>query len=303
MGAPMSSPLAPETSPAPESDLSALTGRLRAGFEAGRRKYGALELPFATYAGDVINAVRARRRSMGLPVEPSDLDAALSKRALDDLYLARACEHGCEQAWAVLATTFRSRLIGLAVRRGARGDQSESLGDELFSQLALPPAKSAGRTRIGSFDGSGSLWGWLAASLARRLHDAHRRARPARSLEEAAPAPARPLVAALDEETAESVQAALRSAWTLLEPRERVALLLKHEHGWRQRQIAQRLGVGEHQVSRWCSRAVSKLRGALQGAALTEAGWEALRHEMRRHLARSAALERLPVHPAAGNEP
>jgi RNA polymerase sigma factor (sigma-70 family) len=279
------------------------TAALRTAWDRALAAHGDPGIPFDRWTDAVVALVRERRRRMGLPHDAEDVLATLERRALEDLVLSLACDEGSERAWRRLREAYRPRLVGLALRREGRRVDPEDAVDEWLSSLALPPAGGAARTRLGTFDGSGSLWGWLAAGL---LHALARRARlrerPAGAVpdEGAASPEAPPWRALLDAEACRSVDDALRAAWTLLEPEERAALVWKHAYGWTQRRIADALGTREDRVSRWVSRGIAKLRGAVEPALPDGLGprgtsrWEALRHAVSVHLARSAADVALP---------
>jgi hypothetical protein len=92
------------------------------------------------------------------------------------------------------------------------------------------------------------------------------------------------------DEAAQAFSDTLESAWTRLTAEERCALVWKHRHGLKQRRIATLLGVREDKVSRWISRAVAKLAGAVGGGTGPPAGlgWESLRQILDARLASSA---------------
>ena len=283
-------------------------GALRDGHAAGIAQYGDLELAFATYAQDVIALVRSARAAMGLETTELQLAAAVAKRALPDLYLARACEHGSKAAWDVLLARFQNRLAALAVRKGARGANAEGRASALLGDLALTPAKGEGRTRIGNFAGLGALWPWLASQLVRsvwrerekaartdaaddRLAATSADARPSRS----APRPV--WSQAVSSEAGEALERAIAEAWASVPERARTTFVLKHRHQVPQRRIAALLGVGEPAVSRSLKRVVDAIRSAAsEHAALGaeapvrgEPAWDELKARLASVVARLAA--------------
>ncbi len=265
---------------------------------AARLVHRPVELPFETFREDVLRLVRERDGDAA-PSEES-----IARRALDDLYLARACEHGCADAWETMRRQYERRLVGLAMKRGARGADSETVVSDLLGDLTLPAPGGAARTLLGTYAGSGSLWAWLAATLVRRL--GRRAARAGSSDIDAVPAGRLavedpPWRGSVDRETAAALDRALTDAWRLLEVEERAALSLKHHRGLSQRQVARILGVPEYQVSRSVARAVTKLRAAVERtpgldrhAADSGSGWELLRQVLASRLASSPAGEPLP---------
>ena len=264
------------------------------------QRFGDLPLAFETYAEDVRELVRSGRERLGLDTSAAAVKAALTCRALEDLVLARACEHGSERAWRKFHSLYERRLMGLAFKRGARGEEPQAVVAAVMSELALPAPRGRARTLLGTFDGSGSLWGWLAATVARRFaRRAQRRRLPgsaaARPVEEAG-AERPPWREQVGRESAARLEAGLQRAWSNLASEERCALVWKHAHGMRQRRIGELLGVREYQVSRWISRAVEKLKSAVVEVASTDeaVAWEHLRLKIGQHLARAALAEPLP---------
>jgi RNA polymerase sigma factor (sigma-70 family) len=291
----------------------ALERALRAAHEAGRRAHPDLRLPFEAFA-----AGAARR-----PGAPTEVAEALGRAAQGDLFLAIGCEVGAPGAWERFCGTYRERLEALLLARGAGRADAEALAADLLADLALPPPRPGPRTLLGTYDGSGSLFAWLAVILARRrariaarrpvslspgvlADSAATRARPRTG------GPADPLDAVLQGETEREVGAAFERAWTGLSDRERLLLVLRHRHGAKQNDIAALLGIGAPRVSRVLDRAVGKLRRALRrlapAAPASGAGptlWETLRDAVARHLARNdpARSGALPAPPSTREVP
>ena len=118
-------------------------GALKAAHASAKERFPNLSLAFDIYAGDVIALSQMARETLGLGGD--GLGDSIRARALEDLYLARACEHGSEKAWATLVGDYQLRLTGLARARGGRGAAAEQEASALIADLALPPP--GGRTR------------------------------------------------------------------------------------------------------------------------------------------------------------
>jgi RNA polymerase sigma factor (sigma-70 family) len=299
----MSTPAGPPGAPGVAIPPGSLA-RVREAFREGRAAYGDLGVPEAAFLATV-------SRQTGWNLKRRELDATaqaaadyLARAALEDLYLAGACEGGSEGAWAVLHAQFAGRLEGFAVRRGRSSAEAEGLVQDLFGDLAAPPPGGVARTLLGTFDATGSLFGWLSIVLLRRIAAQARRRRteslevqPEGTLEEArapgASDDARPALESLVErEQARRIAAAVEEAFESLTPQQRFALVLKHRDGRTQREIGALLGVGEARVSRVVSGAVERLsadvRAALGDADAPDAGseaWAALLAALARHLA------------------
>lgn len=281
------------------------TADLRRGFERGREVHGDHGLPLGDYCRGVREGLRRRRNARHLPADEATVAALVPTLALADLYLVRACDAGSESAWRALVAAYAPRLAALVRAREGRSVDPDAVVTEVFSGLALPPREGGARTCLGTFDGSGSLWSWLAATLVHRLLRAGRdRLRPVGDEPlERGQAPEAPADGLADAETAAAVDRALTQVWRRLEPEERCALVWKHRHGVPQRRIAALLKVHESRVSRWLDRGLAKLRGALSplladGATLDEHA-RVLGAGLSDHLAR---LDVVPL-PSGGDEP
>ena len=252
--------------------------RLREGFDA-----------FSTRAADL---ARARVRRAGVSPTDGVVEEALERAVLEDLFLAVACEERAPGAWEAFHSRYAPRVRSLALRQGATPQQAEGLAEEMGGALLLPPARGRARTRLGTFDGTGSLAAWLAAVVAHRLADL-RRARQSRSLDEAlrreeedgaAPDPALadsrsdPAPRAASREEAARLERAVRGALEGLTRREREAILGKYRDGLSQEDIARRMGVGSPRVSRLLAAAHGKIGRAVRaeaGGAAPEPGEDA----------------------------
>jgi RNA polymerase sigma factor (sigma-70 family) len=286
--------------------MGAHAAALRRAYDDGRREHGDLALPFAAYSERAIAHVRRRLEALGLEATRERLDESIGRAAGADLYLATACELGSATAWEVVTRRYGPRLAGLAARRGATGADAEALATDVLGALALPPPRGPARTLLGTYDGSGGLFSWLAVSLVRRI-GARAKARRTTSLDATAdddasvagavrssrgsPDPAGTLV---DDEGVASFERSLAASLEDLTARERLALLLKYRDGLSQRDSAPFLGVGEPRVSRLIAQALTKLTTATKvhlRSALSDPGgeesalWAALRTAVERRLA------------------
>jgi len=243
-----------------------MPGVLRRGFEEGRAAHGPLPLPFETFERRALALTDRRLRRAGGTPAPGEVEEALSRAALGDLFLAVACEEGTPGAWDRFAAFYGRTLVALAVRRGAANAEAEELAREIPGELFTPPPSGGTRTRLGTFDGAGSLAGWLAVIVQRRLVDRRRaavRTVPLADTDRPDGSAPDPASAAADAETGRLLGEGLREGWAALADREALALLLKYRDGVSQTAIAGILGVGEPRVSRMIAAASEKLRAAV----------------------------------------
>lgn len=253
-------------------DMARVQAELGAGYARGIERYGDLGLQVEVFFRDVIRAIRASRELLGLPTTELQLRAALAKRAIEDLYLARACEHGHERAWDVLVAEFEPRLRERAGSRIGPLADGERDATALLADLALPPPKGNARTRIGTFQGLGALWPWLLIQFQRR----HWRTRWKQVRESAStdmlhahsneaggwPPPVWSRV--LSDEAGDELERIVTRVWKALGARERNCFVLKHRMSMRQRRIAELLGLPEYTVSRAIRTVVDSMREAVE---------------------------------------
>lgn len=242
--------------------------------------------PSATRSPDVPMAwrlahARGRRahRGVDLPLEAFVAPPVGSvPRAVGDVYLARACDHGIAGAWERLEGQYRKPALRFLRRRGAAADEAELLLDDLWSTLATPPPRGGARTRIGTYDGRGSLSSWLCTIAWRRLVDGWRARAGSREVDSDAPAPAGqqhdPALHASREEAARLIGLGLEDAWAQMTARELQVIVLKYKHRLPQKEIARILRVGPPRVSRVLQSATSRLREAIARRFDRQSDWE-----------------------------
>lgn len=216
--------------------------------------------------------------------------------AAEDYYLAVACNAGVDGAWERLASRYRRPLRSFLRRRGATAAEVDALLDEFWGVLATPPARGHAATRLGTYDGRGALFSWLATVAWRRLTDTWRARRgsalaPDDVVGSDAADPAR---CAAAEETDRQLGDALEEAWGGLTLRELEAVVLKYRHHLPQTDIARVLGVGSPRVTRLLQSATQRLRTALEARfelrPLDPSGTHALRAVVERMLERAELI-------------
>lgn len=296
--------------PVPAADDGPLSpaslARLRVALEASVAAYGDHGLDLPTLTARVVALAQAQLQRLGLPPEPGRVRSFIERAALSDLCLASACEQGAETAWRALHRQFARRLEGFAVKRGLCSPEAEALIQDVLGDLASPPPRAAARTLLGTYDGSGSLFGWLSVVVVRRIAGQARRRKPQalEALPEGeqqaagwpqARASATPAETALSGEVQARFPSAFARAFDALTAQQRLALVLKHRDGRSQREIGVLLGVGEARVSRIVSAALAGLVEGLDDTLGREApgdrlAWEMCAQAVARHLASCAAM-------------
>jgi RNA polymerase sigma factor (sigma-70 family) len=246
--------------------LAELEGPLRSGFDQGLLRYGGLSLGFLDYARGVLGRLYDRLRAARIAISVERLAPPLAQTALADLFLSLACDRGVAGAWEQLLKTHRQPLVSIALRRGAPSGNVDELVDGVVADLSLPAESKGSRTRLGRYQGTGSLLAWLTAILLRRLGQTFHAARRASELTSGSavsmvdPDPHRQAVNA---ESTRQIEKAFSAAWLVLSRHEALAVVCKYREGMEQKTIARILNVGEPRVSRIVASAVSKLREAV----------------------------------------
>jgi len=228
---------------------------LKAAYQRGSAAHGGVDLPYDTFVG------RMLRSASG----PSG-DAALRIEAIaaEDFYLASACECKCAGSWERLAELYYARLRAMALRWGASAADAEEVARDLPGELLERPAHGKTATRIGSYDGTGSLSAWLGRVVDRSLgRRAMRRTPPGEGApleEQASGSGDPPPDAVVHHETGARVGAAFESALLDLSAREFLLVTAKYRDGRTQKEIASQLGISEPRVSYLLKRAIERIR-------------------------------------------
>lgn len=258
----------PSHDPTPPAPVPAEVRRAAAAvYAAGRRAHAGIEVDARVFEAHAVRCANRRlaRRSHA-PTEGA-VALALGEPAAEELYLVAACLADAPDAWERLREHLAPRLTAFARSRGASAHDAEQETTDLLSDLRLPQAESRSDPLLAAYDGSGSLFGWSATCLLRRLGARARREERLRGVHaEAAarlPASRDPADAAERSELEEHLRHAIRGSVEALTPQERAAVVLSHRDGWSGREVARILGVGAPRASRLRTRATEKLRAAL----------------------------------------
>jgi len=203
----------------------------------------------------------------------------------EDLFLAVACARGDRIAWEYFADQYLPLLKRFAVQACRNCDAGEDLAHEIVTVLigeshaanqATEPgngprsAPGASKGKLQSYNGRGSLAGWLRAAVAHAAIDRFRRARKLVSLDELEENAGLP--GAQNSGSADTAEERLDARWgpvlaacvrkeiERLSARERLILGLYHLEGIPLKAIGLRFGVHEATASRWLERARREIR-------------------------------------------
>jgi RNA polymerase sigma-70 factor (ECF subfamily) len=243
----------------------------------------------------------ANRHNCGHPAaigpSPDQQSAYLRSLRLADLALARACALGSAQAWEFFLAHYRQPLTRAAIAITGNETEGVEIADALYAELyGLNLRDGQRRSPLDSYQGRGSLLGWLRTTLAQRHVDHHRKTWREQPLtapskddpsgETSAidpPAPTPQLTP--DPRQLTLLAAAVQHCLSQRTPEDRFLLAAYYLDQRTLAQIARTLSVHEATISRKVRRAVEELRKAL------------LRNLQERGLSKAAAQEALGADP------
>ncbi len=117
---------------------------------------------------------------------PSAVRSFLPTLRLGELVLARACAAGNERAWEVFLNRYRATLYESAYKIAKEESAARALADSLYASLYGVDAKGQQRTsKLRSYQGRGSLQGWLRTVVAQEYVNVYRATRRETSLDAA----------------------------------------------------------------------------------------------------------------------
>ena len=211
---------------------------------------------------------------------------------LSDLALARACALGNEHAWERFLALYRQPLTRAAIAITGSDTLGRELADALYAELyGLNLRDGQRRSPLDSYQGRGSLLGWLRTTLAQRHVDHHRKTWREEPLPEAngdSPAndpPAASPESAPQPEELTILASAIQHCLAKQNAEDRFLLAAYYLDQRTLAQIARTLNVHEATISRRLRRAVEDLRNDL------------LRDLQQRGLSKRAAQEALGADP------
>jgi len=142
----------------------------------------ALGLGLEAFAGIILGIV-----AKFLPAESNanSVEKFCCELRLQDLALAHACAAGHERAWEAFMVRYRSKLYDMASAIARESSAARELADGLYAELYGTSLKNEKRiSKLSSYNGRGSLDGWLRTVLAQEFVNRYRKQRRLVSLEE-----------------------------------------------------------------------------------------------------------------------
>lgn len=224
---------------------------------SGCEKYGLTPEAFAAILGSVATKY--------LPTETSQSDARafLLTLRVEELALARACAAGDNTAWEVFLTCYREKLYHSALRIARDDAAARELADGLYGELYGATGRDGERvSKLASFNGRGSLEGWLRTVLAQEFVNRYRSTKRLVSLDDELEsgvqfaAPATEPATAVDPRLETCTDAALAA----LSSEDRFVLAAYYLDRRPLAAVARMLGVHESTISRKVEKLAKTLR-------------------------------------------
>jgi RNA polymerase sigma-70 factor (ECF subfamily) len=195
--------------------------------------------------------------------DESALHTLLNSLHIDELGLARACAAGNDEAWQELLTRYQETLsraaLGITREESRAGELTASLYADLYGTQLRDGVRVS---KLSSYNGRGSLAGWLRTILAQQYVNQYRAGRRLVSLEEKTedgtefPAPDPDPVLAVDSR----LDAATGAALDAMPPEDRTMVACYYIDGLTLARVAKLWGVHESTISRRLEQVVRGLR-------------------------------------------
>jgi RNA polymerase sigma factor (sigma-70 family) len=272
---------------------------LQAAYERSQRRYPTIGLSFASFHARIEEILAAGHREhggnsvrMGGDCESISCPGCLSQSQQlhhEDLFLALACVEGDRIAWACFAEEYLPLLRRYAMQACRSCDASEDLAHDIMTALLgdgmgavespenppqpggspEAPQHPAAQGKLQSFNGRGSLAGWLRAAVSHAAIDRFRRGRKQVSLDELldqgnlgglADNHAAGGAENLDAHWGPVLASALEGEISSLDARDRLLISLYYFQGVSLKAIGRQFGVHEATASRWLERLRSGIR-------------------------------------------
>jgi len=209
----------------------------------------------------------------------SQLDGArtefLDALKWEELFLTTACASGDGAAWKAFHLRYHAVIQKAARYCTENSSEAQELSESMMSDLFLPASKSSGQriSKIGQYDGIGSLEGWIKVVVSRMAIDQIRRSQKQVSLEEIETKQQSRIERSPDAgsgvgtdvaRASQMFQTSLNHALKQLDAQEKLILSLYYLKGVNLKEIGKLLRVHESTVSRTLDRVKRQLRKSVE---------------------------------------
>ncbi|MFC5861130.1 RNA polymerase sigma factor [Acidicapsa dinghuensis] len=136
----------------------------------------AYKLPRGVFEAMLTALCEEQARSSGVALDPAQRVVWLRSLRLNEIVLARACAQGHEEAWNYFLERYSQPVLRAAMAITGNETLAADLADNLYAELyGLNLRDGERRSPLASYQGRGSLLGWLRTILAQRFVDHYRR--------------------------------------------------------------------------------------------------------------------------------
>jgi RNA polymerase sigma-70 factor len=243
-------------------------------FERCQRRYPTIDIEYEWFRARIEEILRASHGDHSGMSPCAHCLALLGQLHHEELFLAVACARGNRIAWEHFTDEYLSAIHRFASQACRGNEAGQDLAQEFVASLFGKPQESPDGCvesgKLSSYNGRGSLNGWLRASIAHAAIDRFRKFRKQVSLDEMAeqgnvpeapnPDPEITVEDRMDSHWAPVLARSLEKELAGLEARDRLLLSLYHVYGIPLKKIGARFGVHEATASRWLERVRQQVR-------------------------------------------
>jgi RNA polymerase sigma-70 factor (ECF subfamily) len=265
-------------------------------------------LGFQEITGRVLPGVEKYLLRDSKDVSPAEIGAFVDEIHADDLCLIVACERNDEKAWEDLVAGYDPVVKSAARKIAANREDADDLASSIWAELYGLKQDDEGtrKSKLAYYSGRGSLAGWLRAIISQMAIDRFRKQSRIVQIEETrefenlaeessnnsnnsavVSHAENPEDLYSEQQTANDVAEALRSAVASLEAEDRLILKMYYFDDLKLKDIAAVFGYHEATASRKLVRVQSEIRKSVEKELKTQHGWS--EGEVKRHLSETAA--------------
>ena len=247
-------------------------------YHQAQQDYPQVRLTPEAFLQKIVDVLEKRTRHLQVkstdPEEDATTAQLLDTLKWHELFLTTACAEGDEAAWQVFLSQFQ-RVIQKAARYYAENPETNDLSDSFLTDLFLPAHPESGKksSKIGQYDGIGSLEGWIKVVVSRMAVDRIRKSQRQISLEDLDTEPVSPHADGLNTGGAQEIEikkastmfaSSLSQAIDQLTAQEKLILNLYYFKEVNLKDIGRLLKVHESTVSRTVDRLKKQLRKSVE---------------------------------------
>lgn len=223
------------------------------------------------------------RSQLGDPItaeSQSTIRSFINALHLEDLYLATACAQGDNSAWEKFLKLYKDVIFKTAYSCCDSADTALELAESILSELFMPRSLERNESKIATYNGRGSLKGWLRAVISRAAIDMIRRKKRFTQLDPESREHQRLAIStpvtSFDGRHLREAENALGNVLKELPDKEKMLLNFYYYHNLSLKEIAVYFNVHEATISRWLDAIRKKIKKSVERRLKTESGLKAM---------------------------